>query len=84
MAKVSIFDQESRDMTVGQFERQAKRILQDDIRRFKADPSARNFRLLHTGMLIYQDTFSPAEYEEIRKNGPELLVKTDGEWVVKR
>ena len=59
-------------ITIAQVERLAKSMLREDTKAFKDDPSAKNFRLLVSAMRVYQDQFYPSEYEDIRKNGPDI------------
>ena len=59
-------------ITIAQVERVAKSMLRRDMKYFKDTPSALNFRMLVSSMRVYQDTFFPAEYEDIRKNGPDI------------
>ena len=61
-------------ITVAMVEREARAMLRKDMKYFKDDPSAKNFRLLVSAMRVYQDTFYPSEYQDIRKNGPDFTL----------
>ena len=61
-------------ITIAQVERVAKSMLREDMKFFKDDPSAKNFRMLVSAMRVYQDTFYPSEYKKIQEGGPDLTI----------